>query len=106
MAYAYRVTKAFKRVGDDGERQFSVGDKLTLDRPAKSLSHLELIAPADNGAAVTVGVVQAAPAAQVVQAKQEPSADDLREQAKALGIKVDGRWSIDRLAAEIQKAQS
>ena len=102
MAYAYRVTKAFKRVGDDGERQFSIGDKLVLDRPAKSLSHLELIAPADDSATVTVGVVQAAPAV----AKQEPSIDDLREQAKALGIKVDGRWSRDRLAAEIQKAQA
>jgi len=42
MSYTYRVTKAFKRVGD-GERQFSVGDKLTLDRPAKSLTHLELL---------------------------------------------------------------
>lgn len=63
-------------------------------------------APADDSATVTVGVVQAAPAAQVVQAKQEPSIDDLREQAKALGIKVDGRWSVDRLAAEIQKAQA
>lgn len=101
MAYAYRVTKAFKRVGDDGERQFSVGDKLTLDRPAKSLTHLELIAPADDSATVTVGVVQAAPAV----AKQEPSIDDLREQAKALGIKVDGRWSRERLADEIAKAQ-
>ena len=103
MAYAYRVTKAFKRVGDDGERQFNIGDTLVLDRPAKSLSHLELIAPADDGATMTVGAVQAAPA----DAKQdEPSADDLREQAEALGIKVDGRWSVDRLAAEIQKAQS
>ena len=63
-------------------------------------------APADDSATVTVGVVQAAPAAQVVQAKQEPSIDDLREQAKALGIKVDGRWSVDRLATEIQKAQA
>jgi hypothetical protein len=62
-------------------------------------------APADDGATVTVGAVQAAPAAQVVQAKQEPSIDDLREQAKAFGIKVDGRWSADRMAAEIQKAQ-
>lgn len=59
-------------------------------------------APADDSAAVTVGAVQAAPAV----AKQEPSIDDLREQAKALGIKVDGRWSADRLAAEIQKAQA
>ena len=62
-------------------------------------------APADDSATVTVGVVQAAPAAQVVQAKQEPSIDDLREQAKALGIKVDGRWSRERLVAEIEKAQ-
>ena len=59
-------------------------------------------APADDSAAVTVGAVQAAPAV----AKQEPSIDDLREQAKALGIKVDGRWSADRMAAEIQKAQA
>lgn len=102
MAYAYRVTKVFKRVGDDGERQFSPGDTLVLDRPAKSLSHLEMIAPADDGATVTVGAVQAAPAV----AKQEPSIDGLREQAKALGIKVDGRWSVDRLAAEIEKAQA
>lgn len=58
-------------------------------------------APADDSATVTVGVVQAVPADE----KQEPSIDDLREQAKALGIKVDGRWSADRLAAEIQKAQ-
>ena len=99
MAYAYRVTKAFKRVGDDGERQFSIGDKLVLDRPAKSLSHLELIAPADDSATVTVGVVQAAPAA------QEPSIEDLRAQAAALGLKVDGRWSRERLIAEIEKAQ-
>lgn len=59
-------------------------------------------APADDGATVTVGAVQAAPAV----AKQEPSIDDLREQAKALGIKVDGRWSADRMASEIQKAQA
>ena len=58
--------------------------------------------PADDGASVTIGVVQAAPADE----KQEPSADDLREQAKAIGIKVDGRWSIDRLAAEIEKARA
>ena len=58
-------------------------------------------APADDSATVTVGVVQAAPADE----KQEPSIDDLREQAKVLGIKVDGRWSADRMAAEIQKAQ-
>ena len=63
-------------------------------------------APADDSATVTVGAVQAAPAVQVVQAKQEPSIDDLREQAKALGIKVDGRWSVDRLVAEIEKAQA
>lgn len=102
MAYAYRVTKAFRRVGDDGERQFSPGDTLVLDRPAKSLSHLEMIAPANDGATVTVGAVQAAPADE----KQEPGADDLREQAKALGIKVDGRWSRERLAAEIEKAKA
>lgn len=59
-------------------------------------------APADDSATVTVGAVQAAPADE----KQEPSAEDLRERAKALGIKVDGRWSRERLAAEIEKAQA
>lgn len=59
-------------------------------------------APADDDATVTVGAVQAAPADE----KQEPSADDLREQAKALGIKIDGRWSRERLIAEIEKAQA
>lgn len=59
-------------------------------------------APADDDAAVTVGAVQAAPADE----KQEPSIDGLREQAKALGIKIDGRWSRERLAAEIEKAQA
>lgn len=58
-------------------------------------------APADDSATVTAGVVQAAPADE----KKEPSIDDLREQAKALGIKVDGRWSRERLADEIAKAQ-
>lgn len=56
-------------------------------------------APADDSATVTVGVVQAAPAT------QEPSIEDLRAQAAALGLKVDGRWSRERLTAEIEKAQ-
>ena len=56
-------------------------------------------APADDGAAVTVGAMQAAPAT------QELSIEDLRAQAAALGLKVDGRWSRERLADEIAKAQ-
>lgn len=56
-------------------------------------------APADDSATVTVGVVQAAPST------QEPSIEDLRAQAAALGLKVDGRWSRERLTAEIEKAQ-
>ena len=56
-------------------------------------------APAADDAEVTVGVAQAAPA------EQEPSIDDLRAQAAALGLKVDGRWSRERLADEIAKAQ-
>jgi hypothetical protein len=51
---------------------------------------------ADDDAEVTFGVMQA---------KQEPSIDDLREQARALDLKVDGRWSRERLIAEIEKAQ-
>lgn len=106
MAYVYRVTKAFKRVGDDGERQFSPGDTLVLDRPARSLSHLELIPPADDGAAVTVGGTLIDEGTMPSAAESEPSIDDLRAQAAALGIKVDGRWSRERLTAEIEKAQA
>ena len=34
----------------------------------------------------------------------EKSIDALKADAEALGIKVDGRWSVDRIAAEIEKA--
>ena len=54
--------------------------------------------PAADDAAVTVGVAQPAPA--------DASIDDLRTQAAALGIRVDGRWSRERLLAEIEKAQA
>ena len=57
--------------------------------------------PAADDAAVTVGVKPA-----TAESESEPSIDDLRAQAAALGIKPDGRWSVDRLAAEIQKAQA
>ena len=57
--------------------------------------------PAADDAAVTVGVKPA-----VAAAESEPSIDDLRAQAAALGMKVDGRWSRERLLAEIEKAQA
>lgn len=68
-------------------------------------------APADDGAAVTVGVLLTKDGGDTATGdgtgKSLPVIiDDLREQAKALGIKVDGRWSADRLAAEIEKAQA
>ena len=56
--------------------------------------------PAEDDAAVTVGVKPA-----VAAAESELSIEDLRAQAAALGMKVDGRWSRDRLADEIKKAQ-
>ncbi len=37
------------------------------------------------------------------QAPKEPS---LREQAEAMGIKVDGRWTDKRIAEELAKAQA
>ena len=57
--------------------------------------------PAADDAAVTVGVKPA-----TAEAESEPSIDDLRAQAAALGLKVDGRWSRERLADEIAKAQA
>ena len=56
--------------------------------------------PAADDAEVTVGAKPAA-----AEAESEPSIDDLRAQAAALGLKVDGRWSRERLADEIAKAQ-
>ena len=56
--------------------------------------------PAADDAAVTVGVKPA-----VAAAEFDPSIDYLRAQAAALGLKVDGRWSRERLADEIAKAQ-
>jgi len=56
--------------------------------------------PAADDAEVTVGVKPA-----TAEAESEPSIDDLRAQAAALGLKVDGRWSRERLADEIAKAQ-
>ena len=57
-------------------------------------------APAADDAVVTVGMKPAKSTAE-----SEPSIDDLRAQAAALGLKVDGRWSRERLADEITKAQ-
>ena len=57
--------------------------------------------PAADDAAVTVGVKPA-----VAAAESELSIEDLRAQAAALGLKVDGRWSRERLLAEIEKAQA
>ena len=57
--------------------------------------------PAADDAAVTVGVNPA-----VAAAESELSIDGLRAQAAALGMKVDGRWSRERLADEIAKAQA
>lgn len=56
--------------------------------------------PAADDAVATVGVKPT-----VAAADSEPSIDDLRAQAAALGLKVDGRWSRERLADEIAKAQ-
>lgn len=56
--------------------------------------------PAADDAAVTVGVKPV-----VAAAESEPLIEDLRAQAAALGLKVDGRWSRERLADEIAKAQ-
>lgn len=60
--------------------------------------------PAADDAAVTVGGTLINEGT-MPAAASEPSIDDLRAQAAALGLKVDGRWSRERLADEIAKAQ-
>ena len=75
-----------------------VGDVIELaEVPAWALGKCE---PADDAATVTAGAKPAA-----AEAESEPSIDGLRAQAAALGLKVDGRWSRERLIAEIEKAQ-
>ena len=60
--------------------------------------------PAADDAAVTVGGTLINEGT-MPAAESEPSIDDLRTQAAALGLKVDGRWSRERLITEIEKAQ-
>lgn len=62
--------------------------------------------PAADDAAVTVGVTLINEGNMPAAAESEPSIDGLRTQAAALGLKVDGRWSRERLADEIAKAQA
>lgn len=62
--------------------------------------------PAADGAVVTVGGTLINEGTMPAAAASEPSIDDLRAQAAALGLKVDGRWSRERLADEIAKAQA
>lgn len=71
--------------------------------------------PAADDAAVTVGGTLinegTMPAAAATESKfatwseSDISTDGLRARAAALGLKVDGRWSRERLADEIAKAQ-
>lgn len=62
--------------------------------------------PAADDAAVTVGGTLINEGTMPVAVASEPSIDGLRAQAAALGMKVDGRWSRERLLAEIEKAQA
>lgn len=65
--------------------------------------------PADDDAKVTAGFLLAEDGSDTVtgdgSGEALPPIDVLRTQAAALGLKVDGRWSRDRLADEIAKAQ-
>ena len=62
--------------------------------------------PAADDASVTVGGTLINEGTMPSAVAFEPSIDDLRAQAAALGLKVDGRWSRERLADEIAKAQA
>ena len=62
--------------------------------------------PAADDAVVTVGGTLINEGTMPSAVAFEPSIDDLRAQAAALGLKVDGRWSRERLADEIAKAQA
>lgn len=41
--------------------------------------------------------------AKVAAPETEASEDDMREALKAAGVKVDGRWGVDRLKEELAK---
>ena len=64
--------------------------------------------PAADDSVVTVGVKPSVAAAEsefTTWSESDISTDGLRARAAALGLKVDGRWSRERLADEIAKAQ-
>lgn len=46
------------------------------------------------------------PAPEPVSQKSTLSKDQLIHYAKEMGIEVDGRWGVDRINEEIQKAQN
>ena len=62
--------------------------------------------PAADDAAVTVGGTLIKEGPMPAAAASELSLKELRIQADSLGIKIDGRWSRERLADEIAKAQA
>lgn len=49
-------------------------------------------------------IFDAVEAAKPAEQKVEPTREEMEVQAAALGIKVDGRWSDNRLMEEIAKA--
>ena len=100
-------------VGDEFEMRREVADILVRIGRAKLASE-----PGDGHPAARVPEEPAAEPRAVVPppvshetapapepAEHRNSIDDLREQAEALGIAVDGRWGVVRLQAEIARAK-
>ena len=80
------------------------------DTWAKMLKHPVVKAWVDEGRIVLVDAKAVEPVAPEPAPAPEPVADEpdprdeLREEARSLGIKVDMRWGEDRLREEIDKA--
>lgn len=102
MRVKMKVGISGARNGQDWPR---VGGEVDLpDDEAATLCAADMATPVPDD-----GVETAVPSEEDVEIRSDDDASDvdaLREQAAAAGVKVDKRWGVDKLRAEITSASS
>jgi hypothetical protein len=104
----HRVKEPFAFTDSKGvPRVMSAGDLVSEGHEAYRKNWLHLMEPVEEAAARSVPVTETATADPGTKRSVAPTELDLLRQAAAdLGVKVDGRWSVERLQQEIDKATS
>jgi len=100
----YRVTQDFNSAGKDGPHLFRAGEIITLDRPARSLTHLELIEDEDKKPQDTEEGSDSLAEAEA-QAAQEKARAALEAEATELGISFRVNTSNEKLVERIAEAK-